>query len=61
MRGELGFGSDNREHIDNNTYETYIFGVHLSFKISKQIAPVSNDIFGWKTLVINLTCGALNG
>lgn len=28
----------------------------LSFKMSKQMAPVTEDIFGCQILVMNLTC-----
>ena len=39
-KGSSGFGSVRREEIDNNTLEIVNAGDQLSFKISKQIAPV---------------------
>eukprot|EP01084_Bolivina_argentea_P185179 319349_1 len=39
--GSSGFGSVNNEQIDNKTFETVNAGDQLSFKISKQIPPLS--------------------
>ena len=44
--GSSGFGSSNKEHIDNNTFDMVRAGLQLSFKISKQIPPLLL-IFGW--------------
>ena len=39
-RGSSGFGSVNREHIDNNTLLIVRAGLQLFFKISKHIPPL---------------------
>jgi hypothetical protein len=35
-------------------------GLHWSFKMSRQIPP-SEEILGWKTLVVKRTLGGLKG
>ena len=46
---------------DNNTVRRVIAAAHWSFRISKQIAPVTELILGCHILVINRTLGGLNG
>ena len=46
LKGSSGFGSVNKEQIDNNTFVIVKAGDHWSFKMSKQISPFLL-IFGW--------------
>jgi hypothetical protein len=46
---------------DNKTVLSVIAAAQLSFKISRQIAPVTELMFGCQIFVRNLTLGGLNG
>ena len=37
INGSSGLGSSMSEHIDNNTFDIFSAGLHLSFRISRQI------------------------
>lgn len=58
--GSSGFGSHNREQIDNNTFDIVSAGDHCDRKISKQMLPLLL-MFGWYIFVVNDTFGGLNG
>lgn len=54
------FGSPNNDWIDNRIVRTSYNADHLSFRMSKQIAP-DKSMFGWKHGVTNFTIGAAYG
>ena len=47
--------------MDSKTVRRVMAAAHLDAKISRQIAPVTDDIFGCHRLVVNRTFGGLNG
>lgn len=59
--GSSGSAAASRACNDNNTVRRVIAAAHWSFRISKQIAPVTELILGCHILVINRTLGGLNG
>lgn len=59
--GSSGSAADNKAWRESNTVRRVIAAAHWSLRISRQIAPVTEDIFGCHILVINLTFGGLNG
>lgn len=52
--GSSGFGSVNKEQMDNRTLDMVKAGLHCSLRISKHILPLLL-MLGWKTLVLNAT------
>ncbi|KAI9579613.1 hypothetical protein GQX74_000401 [Glossina fuscipes] len=59
--GSSGSGASNRTCNDNRTVRKLIAAAQLSFKISRQMAPVADDIFGCQILVIKRTFGGTKG
>uniref|UniRef100_A0A1B0A8B4 Uncharacterized protein n=1 Tax=Glossina pallidipes TaxID=7398 RepID=A0A1B0A8B4_GLOPL len=59
--GSSGSGASNKTCSDNRTVRKVMAAAQLSFKISKQMAPVADDIFGCQTLVMKRTLGGAKG
>ena len=47
--------------MESKTVRRVMAAAHLDAKISRQIAPVTDDIFGCHRFVVNRTFGGLNG
>uniref|UniRef100_A0A1A9X066 Uncharacterized protein n=1 Tax=Glossina brevipalpis TaxID=37001 RepID=A0A1A9X066_9MUSC len=59
--GSSGSALASKTCNDNKTVRKLIEAAQLSFKMSKQMAPVADDIFGCQILVTNRIFGGLKG
>uniref|UniRef100_A0A1A9VCV5 Uncharacterized protein n=1 Tax=Glossina austeni TaxID=7395 RepID=A0A1A9VCV5_GLOAU len=59
--GSSGSGASNKTCSDNKTVRKVMAAAQLSFKISKQIVPVADDIFGCQILVMKRIFGGVKG
>ena len=60
-KGSAGFGSQRRELIERRTFEMVRAGDHWSFRMSRQIAPVCEEMLGCLTFVRNFIFGGSKG
>uniref|UniRef100_A0A336LS43 type I protein arginine methyltransferase n=1 Tax=Culicoides sonorensis TaxID=179676 RepID=A0A336LS43_CULSO len=59
--GSSGSAAANKACSDKRTVRRVIAAAQLSFRISRQMAPVTDEILGCQSFVMNFTLGGLNG
>uniref|UniRef100_A0A2M4D8K7 Putative secreted protein n=1 Tax=Anopheles darlingi TaxID=43151 RepID=A0A2M4D8K7_ANODA len=59
--GSSGSAAASSACSDSNTVRSVMAAAQLSFRMSKQMAPVTEEMLGCQILVMNFTLGGLKG